>query len=202
MIEIRQADVGDAAFLVPLIAEASGGVWPAVWRAHAKVGESVEQAGARYLTNRSNQLNIENAIVAELDGVRVGMMCRYREQSRSSDAQTALPGELISALAPYRQLSDPHSLFVAELCCLEQARGKGFGTRFLDRARREAIALGLPRVTLRVFSENTGAVRLYERCGFQTVDRRAVVAHPDITPRGAVLLMSCAVRSSPDLQAR
>lgn len=34
-IEFRQADVRDVTFLVPLIGEASGGVWPAVW--HARV---------------------------------------------------------------------------------------------------------------------------------------------------------------------
>ena len=148
MIEFRQADVRDAPFLVPLIAEASGGVWPAVWRARANEGESVEQSGARYLADLSNKLSIESTLVAELEGVRVGMMCRYQEEKRSVAASdlgghVALPIDLTSALKPYRDLTDPDSLFVAELCCLEQIRGKGLGTRFLDQAKREAMSLGL-----------------------------------------------------------
>jgi ribosomal protein S18 acetylase RimI-like enzyme len=193
MIAFREADVRDAPFLVPLIAEASGGTWPAVWRACANKGESIEASGARYLVDLRNKLSVENTIVAELEGARIGMMCRYQERSEPPDDQVALPGDLTTALAPYRQLTDPDSLFIAELCCLERSRGQGLGTRFVDRARQEAIASALPRVTLRVFSENTGAVRLYERCGFKVVDKRAVIAHPDIAMSGSVLLMSCDV---------
>lgn len=198
MIEFRQADVRDATFLVPLIAEASGGVWPAMWRALANDGETVEESGARYLADLANKLSVENTIVAELEGVRVGMMSCYQEESRLSSAQdsggqVALPTDLTLALKPYRELSDPHSLFVAELCCLEEARGKGLGTRLLNQAKREALSLGLPRVTLRVFSENTGAIRLYERSGFHMVDQRVVIAHSDIAVSGSVLLMSCAL---------
>jgi ribosomal protein S18 acetylase RimI-like enzyme len=198
MIEFRQADVRDATFLVPLIAEASGGVWPAMWKALAYEGETVEQSGARYLADLSNKLSIVNTVVAELDGVRVGMMSRYQEErrvsgARDSGSQVALPADLTSALKPYRELSDADSFFVAELCCLEEARGKGLGSRLLDQAKREAVSLGLPRVTLRVFSKNTGAIRLYERSGFHTVEQRVVIAHPDIAVGGSVLLMSCAL---------
>ena len=106
MIEFRQADVRDAAFLVPLIGEASGGVWPAMWKALAYVGESVEEAGARYLADFANKLSIENTLVAELEGVRVGMMSRYQEEKRSvavcgSGEHVVLPTDLTSALKPY-----------------------------------------------------------------------------------------------------
>ena len=193
MIEFRKAHVRDASFLVPLIEEASGGTWPAVWRASANEDESVEESGARYLVDVRNKLSVENTIVAEHEGTRIGMMCCYQENGGASGAPLSLPDDLISALTPYRQLSDPDSLFMAELCCLENSRGKGLGTRFVDRAKHDAIASGLPRVTLRVFSENTGAIRLYERCGFKVVDQRLVIAHPDIAMGGSVLLMSCAL---------
>jgi ribosomal protein S18 acetylase RimI-like enzyme len=196
MIEFRQADARDALFMLPLIGEASGGVWPAVWNALANEGETVEESGARYVTDLSNKLSIENTIVAELEGARVGVMTRYQGEARVSDASGSdghgvLPSELTSVLQPYRELSDPDSLFVAELCCLQQARGKGLGTKLLEQAKREAVSLRLPRVTLRVFSENAGAIRLYERSGFHKIGERAVIAHPDIVVGGSVLLMSC-----------
>ena len=47
MSEIRPARSQDVAFMVPLVAESSGGIWPAVWRALARDGESTEAAGER-----------------------------------------------------------------------------------------------------------------------------------------------------------
>ena len=194
----RPADRADADFLVSLVAESSGGVWPAIWNALAREGESVEASGTRYLADTSNDLSIANTILAESDGVRTGAMISYREKNVAPNASESrdhsrLPRDLTDALKPYRDLSDPDSLFIAELCCLPEARGQGLGTRFLACARESAASRGLPRVSLRVFSDNVGAVRLYERCGFQIVDRRPVVPHPDITVAGSVLLMSTAV---------
>lgn len=198
MNRFRPADRADADFLVPLVAESSGGVWPAVWKALAYDGESVEASGTRYLADASNDLSIANTILAESDGIRIGAMISYREEnvtpngSESRD-HSPLPRDLIEALKPYRDLSDPDSLFIAELCCLPEARGQGLGTQFLACARESAASRGLPRVSLRVFSDNVGAVRLYERSGFQIVDRRPVMPHPDIKVVGSVLLMSTSV---------
>lgn len=198
MSEFRRADAGDARFLVPLVSESSGGVWPAVWKALANDGESVEDSGARYLTDSSNDLSVKNTILIELDGVRVGAMIAYREANptsaeSSSSGRRALPLDLTAALQPYRELSDPNSLFIAELCCLPEARGRGLGAQLLHYAKQSAASQGLPCVSLRVFSENTGAVRLYERSGFHVLGQRPVVPHPDIPVGGSVLFMSCSL---------
>jgi len=198
MTLFRPANVNDAAFLVPLIAESSGGVWPALWRALAEPGESVDAAGARYLTDTSNSLSVTNTVVAESNGLRVGLMTTYREHQSTTDetdtsTSRALPSDVATALQPYRELSDPDSLFIAELCCSPEARGQGLGSQFLSQARESAATKGLPRVSLRVFTENVGAVRLYERFGFERIDQRSVVPHPDITVEGSVMLMACNV---------
>ena len=197
-IHVRQADQNDARFLVPLIAESSGGVWPAVWKALANEGESIEASGARYLADPANDLSVRNTILIESNGARLGAMTSYREKhipssGHSSSDRSSLPVDLSKALLPYRELSDPNSLFIAEICFLPEARGKGLGTRLLEYARNLAIEMGLPSVTLRVFSENVGAIRLYERSGFQKVDKRPVIPHSDIKIAGFVYLMSCSV---------
>ena len=197
-IQIRSAGPEDASFLVPLIAESSGGVWPAVWKALANEGESVEASGTRYLTDPANDLNVKNTILVETKGARLGAMTSYREHRDPSDGsgtrdRSPLPVELAGALLPYRELSDPDSLFIAEICFLPEARGQGLGTRLLEYAHGLAIERGLPRVTLRVFSANAGAVRLYERSGFEIIDKRPVIPHPDIKITGFVYLMSCPV---------
>lgn len=198
MTTFRRANATDATFLVPLFAESSGGVWPAVWKTCVTDGESAEEAAAKYLLDASNKLSLENTIVAELNGHRVGAMATYREvavEPGRVDAidERQMPADLAKALQPYRELSDPDSLFIAELCCLPTARGQGLGTRFLHHAKRDAGSRGLSRLTLRVFSENVGAVRLYERFGFRALDRRDVVPYPGFLVGGSVLLMSYAL---------
>ena len=195
MNSFRAAEQIDASFLVPLVAESSGGVWPAVWKAFAQNGESVEKAGARYLANPENNLSVDNTILVESNGIRIGAMISYREnpvvgKSDESRARSPLPRDLFDALQPYRELSDPNSLFISELCLLSEARGQGLGTRLLEHARESAAEQSLPRVTLRVFSANTGAVRLYERFGFRQISELPILPHPDIQVAGSVILMS------------
>lgn len=43
-IRFYSAASDDAAFLVPLVSESSGGVWPAVWISLAKESESIKES--------------------------------------------------------------------------------------------------------------------------------------------------------------
>ena len=197
MAILRMAVDDDAGFMVPLIAESSGGVWPAVWKALNTEREPAATHAQTYLTNPSNKLGIDNSVIAEIDGQPVGMMVLYQEDEQPSAQDTksasTLPLSLWNALQPYRQLSDPDSLFIAEVCLLPESRGRGVGTLFLDFAKTHAKELGLARVSLRVFSTNTAAVRLYQKSGFQITGTRSVLPHPDISIQGNVYLMTCAI---------
>lgn len=201
MISFRTATQEDAGFLVPLVTDSSGGVWNAVWRAVAREGESVVDSGARYLADTTHDLSYKNTVITERDGVAIGAMISYQEKADdtagddASGKQAPLPQALADALQPYRQLTDPDSLFIAELCLLPAARGQGVGTLLLERANSDALQQGLPCITLRVFKDNVGAVRLYERFGFTRQGELPVIPHPDIQVGGNVLLMSRAVQS-------
>ena len=63
----------------------------------------------------------------------------------------------------------------------------------LDLARDQAAARGLSQLSLAVFEENEGAVRLYERAGFAIAARTTAPAHPLIPFSGDVLMMMRAV---------
>jgi len=191
MRQFRAADITDASFLVPLVSVSSGGVWPALWRVFANDGESVEKSGTRYLADTSNDLSIKNAVIAMLKDQPIGAMISYQEQSKASTTgDSRVPQDLNDALQPYRELTDPDSLFISELCLLPESRGQGVGSLFLDHAKQLAAKSGLPKVSLRVFSSNVGAVRLYTRSGFDITGERPVIAHPDIDISGSVFLMT------------
>jgi GNAT superfamily N-acetyltransferase len=60
-----------------------------------------------------------------------------------------------------RELLNIHDLFVDE-----EFRGQGMGEAFLEWITEESRRQGFCRITLEVFDDNPGAIRLYERKGF------------------------------------
>jgi ribosomal protein S18 acetylase RimI-like enzyme len=51
-------------------------------------------------------------------------------------------------------------------------RGKGIGTQLFDIAEKCASTRGARRIELEVFATNTGAIRLYERLGYEVEGRK------------------------------
>ena len=61
-----------------------------------------------------------------------------------------------------------YGIFIGE----ESARGKGVGTKSAKLILKYAFEeLGLEKIFLRVFKDNPGAVRSYEKAGFKKIDR-------------------------------
>jgi ribosomal protein S18 acetylase RimI-like enzyme len=75
------------------------------------------------------------------------------------------------------------------LALLPSFRGRGVGTKMLSIARKQAQERGFGTLSLLVFEQNEGAVRLYERNGFEVSGRAPVVPHELIDHTGDVLLM-------------
>ena len=76
----------------------------------------------------------------------------------------------VERVGPSEASEDAH---VGDLGILvgKEMRGKGVGTALLERALAEASSV-FEVVYLSVFSENTGAQRLYERFGFEVCGRQ------------------------------
>ncbi len=69
---------------------------------------------------------------------------------------------------------------IQNLGIVPQLRGKGLGSLLMSRALAGFASAGLTRAYLEVTAQNVGAVRLYERLGFQrvkTVYKAAEVAY-------------------------
>ena len=60
----------------------------------------------------------------------------------------------------------------------------------MDLATEQARESGFNGLSLVAFEQNEGAVRLYERLGYQEIDRAPVVPHPLIHLDGDALLMT------------
>ena len=59
------------------------------------------------------------------------------------------------------------TLYVDDLCVLEDSRGKGIGTLLYENVKELAKQLGCYHVTLNVWCLNSGAMKFYEKCGLK-----------------------------------
>lgn len=63
----------------------------------------------------------------------------------------------------------PTSFAIEGICVEPSLRGRGIGSAILFALERQAILCGRRSLSLKVLNVNTGAIRLYERQGYQPV---------------------------------
>lgn len=186
---MRPATREDARKIAELFAISSGGVAEYVWGTLAPEYPGltpVEIGAQRYAGDRGN-FSYKNCTVAELGGEVIGMLHAFPMEPAEGEE----PREPVDpVLEPYARLEAPGTYYVSAMALLPGHRGKGLGTRMLEIARENARRSGCREVSLLVFGQNEGAVSLYERNGFEVIDRAAVVTHEKIRYTGEVLLMT------------
>jgi ribosomal protein S18 acetylase RimI-like enzyme len=64
-----------------------------------------------------------------------------------------------------------HEAFVDELFILEEFRGQGVGSKAIDHAIVECKKAGVHAIRLEVTRDNTEALRLYKKLGFEDFER-------------------------------
>ena len=185
-ILIRSARKGDSAAIAALFRISSDGLADYIWsRMDDGSGRSLLETGRARYEREGVAFSYQNCIVAERDGVVIGMVhCFPMEPSPEADPDPD------PVLAPYAALEDYGSFYISGVAMLPEHRGKGIGSLLLAAAETRARTLGLPRLSLICFDANTAAMRLYQRLGFRAVDRRPLVPHQILKYRsGDAVLM-------------
>ena len=148
----------------------------------------IEIGAVRYAREEGN-FSYTNCVVAELEGEVIGQLCTYPVEANAEESQEPVD----PVLEPYARLEVPGTLYISSLALFEEFRGLGLGTRMLSIAKDQARGRNLDALSLLVFEQNAGAVKLYKREGFREVDRAPVVPHPLINHTGDVILMAADV---------
>jgi ribosomal protein S18 acetylase RimI-like enzyme len=190
-VTFRAATREDSGKIAELFRISSDGVVEYVWSTLAPEYpglEPLEIGAVRYAQEEGN-LSYTNCVVAEREGEVVGQLCTYLVESGAE--MTDEPADPI--LEPYERLEIPGTLYISSLAVFDEFRGMGLGTKMLSIARDQARESSLDALSLLVFEQNIGAVRLYQRKGFREVDRAPVVPHPLIHHTGDVVLMAAEV---------
>jgi ribosomal protein S18 acetylase RimI-like enzyme len=175
---------------VELFAIAGRGIPEYVWSLHAINGHSPRQIAIERVSREDANFSYRNVLLAEREGEVVGMLLGYSLRE-PTPAEIASLDTLPPVLRPMVALEQraPGTFYINALAVREEHRGNGIGSKLLYKSRQRALAAHTARITVEVFEQNEGALRLYQRHGFRILDRCAVVRHACHPYSGELLLM-------------
>lgn len=173
---LRQAQISDAEYLAKLINLAGEGVPNWLWTRACFEGQTPLQIGIERAKRTSGGFSYTNALVATPADTPVGMVLSYP----ITEAPTDDPNDLPAPIAPFVELEKRSvgTWYINALAVFSEAQNQGYGTHLLSAAQDLARAAGYNRMSIQVYEQNTGAVRLYERLGYQRVASDPVRLHP------------------------
>jgi ribosomal protein S18 acetylase RimI-like enzyme len=184
---LRRARREESRRVAELMDIAGHGLPAYLWSLSAAEGQEPLNVGTVRAASESGNFSYRNAVVAEDSGEAVAMVLAYRLPEEAVDLDET--PELIRPLVELELLA-PGTFYVNGLATLPGYRGRGLGSKLLEAARVMATEAGCDELSIEVFEQNEGAVRLYESHGYRTVARRPAVPHPSYPYDGDVLLMT------------
>ncbi|MDJ0628299.1 MAG: GNAT family N-acetyltransferase [Rhodobacter sp.] len=162
--------------MAQLINVAGEGIPNWLWTQACVEGQTPLDVGTERAKRSSGGFSYTNALVAE-DGRRpLGMVLSYAITEAPADDPSDLPAPIAPFVALERLSVD--TWYINALATFRDFRGKGIGSRLLDAAEGLAAAGGLDVMSIQVYGQNTGAVRLYERHGYELAAKEPVRLHP------------------------
>jgi ribosomal protein S18 acetylase RimI-like enzyme len=200
----RAATPDDCYTIAQLVGIASDGVSVYIWSTLTAdyPGLSLLEIGAQRYTNKKSLFSYKNCVLAERNAETAGMMITFPVAEAEAVAVPETPDPIAEAttpqepdvLAPYA-LEAPGTWYIAALAMFPEFRGQGIGTQLLAIAHQQAAERNIQQLSLLCFEQNIGALRFYQRNGFQEIDRAKVVPHPLIHHTGDILLMTAPVQA-------
>jgi ribosomal protein S18 acetylase RimI-like enzyme len=169
----RRARRDDASHLAELVNIAGEGLAAYLWARMAGPGETLWDVGRRRAAREEGSFSYRNAVVIDGQDTVVGCLIGYPQPSTPEPIDAGIPPMFV----PLQELENlaPDTWYVNVLAVYPQHRGEGWGTRLLGIADELSAAEGKTGLSVIVAGNNTGARRLYERCGYGELARRTMV---------------------------
>lgn len=171
---IRRATPDDAAALAELANFAGEGMPLYLWERMAEEGETGWQIGCCRVLREEGDFSYRNAMVTEIEGKVAACLIGYLIPHEPEDIDTdTMPAMFV----PLQELENfaAGCWYSDILATYPRHRGKGLGTELLERAEEKALKMGCKELAIIVSDANTGARRLYERCGYTARAAREMV---------------------------
>lgn len=173
---IRPAKADDAYNLAKLIDIAGEGIPNWLWSMSADESNTALDIGAGRAQRTSGGFSFTNAHLAEVNGAVGGMLLGYPIIDVPDDNSNDVPPPIV----PFVELEKHYTgtWYINALAVFAEARGNGVGTNLMKQVELKARAVGLSKMSIQVYAQNRGAVRLYKRLGYQFAASAPVQDHP------------------------
>ena len=175
-MRIRKATRSDVNDIAKLALIAGEGIPGWFWAQSATGSQNIEDVGAAKLLSETDNFSYRNVHVAETDDDIAGMILAYRLPD-ADDAEDL--DELPDFIRPLVELEQcvPSSFYINMLAAYPQFRNMSIGTRLMGIVDELAANVGCTLSSIEVFDQNEGALRLYQRLGYEIMEKRRVVPH-------------------------
>jgi ribosomal protein S18 acetylase RimI-like enzyme len=170
---IRLATSADATAIAELVNIATDGLALFLWTRSPLTGPDPWAFGRKSAASPQGGTSYRNAVLLERDGQVAAGLIGYPLDHEPAPT----PEGLQPMVVPLQELEDlvPGTWHINVLAAYPEHRDKGYGTALLGVAERLARASGRHGLSLVVSDANSGARRLYERCGYREAARRRMV---------------------------
>lgn len=190
---IRPAQITDVPHLACALMEASGGLVEAVYEG-AIPGRETHLIVEHLFTRANVTTAFANCWVAESEERVLGSIHAFPMDAMGEEPADPLVSDDRKYLyEPFEHMHAEGSFYIMAVAVAPEFRGCGIGKRLIAEAELAAKAQGFRETSLNVFSENQGAVRLYETLGYKERAHQPVVGHEKIRYGGDYLLMTRAL---------
>lgn len=173
---IRRAMPTDAKNLASLINLAGEGIPNWLWNQACVEGQTPLEVGIERAKRKTGGFSYKHALIAERNGQSKGMVLSYAIDEEPSENLDDLP----APIAPFVALEklSVGTWYINALAVFGEAQGQGIGSRLLMAAEDVAHSAGFTEMSIQVYGQNIGAVRLYERHGYKFAASEPVRRHP------------------------
>ncbi|MEO1595999.1 MAG: GNAT family N-acetyltransferase [Pseudomonadota bacterium] len=161
----RRATPSDDHEMAELVNFAGEGMPVYLWSGIAEDGESVWEIGRARARRESGSFSYRNTVVRDEGGRATAAVIGYPLTAAADPSDYDDMPPMFVALQQLEDLA-VGTWYVNVLAAYPEHRGKGYGTALLDIAARIARQSGCSGLSIIVSDANTGARRLYERCGY------------------------------------
>lgn len=185
---IRPAIVEDCPKIAELCNIAGAGIPAYLWGLLARPGQSAMEAGVARLSRVQGNTSYRNVLVATLDDAVAGMALSYRLPGEPEEDPVPMP-DFIQPMVELEHTIPGH-FFIDMLAVYPQYRNHKLGSALVQDMDGLAQRAQCRHISLEVFEQNAGALRLYRQLGFEISDRRKTLPHPCYPYEGNVLLMT------------
>lgn len=169
----RPGTIDDASVLAELVNYAGEGMPLYLWGTMAEPGEDAWIVGRRRAAREEGSFSYRNAAIIEHEGECAGCLIGYD----IPDEPQPIGADMPAMFLPLQELENlaPGTWYVNVLAVQPQFRGRGLGTQLLGLADAITTARATRGASVIVADANTGARRLYDRCGYVERASRAMV---------------------------